>query len=146
MGRPCVYCSLARRLAAAGYDCLLLAALWVAATLLILAFRRWEAIPSGSTAYSAFLVAVAWLYFAFQWTHGGRTLGMKAWRIVLRRRDGDAPRWTDATVRFFAAILAWLPLGAGFLWALLDRDCLALHDRMSGTVLARDDGERQRTT
>jgi uncharacterized RDD family membrane protein YckC len=40
-----------------------------------------------------------------------------------------------ASLRFFAAILSWLPAGLGFWWQLWDKDKLAWHDRLSGTRL-----------
>jgi uncharacterized RDD family membrane protein YckC len=60
---------------------------------------------------------------------------MKAWRLRLRRTDGGEVSLADASLRFGCALLSWLPAGAGFLWALLDPKRLALHDRLSGTVL-----------
>jgi uncharacterized RDD family membrane protein YckC len=127
-----------RRLAAAGYDALLLGGLWFLLTLVLVVLRGGAAIAPGSPLYTAFLLWVAWLYFAFQWTHGGRTLGMKAWRLRLVRRDGGPPGWRDATLRFAAALVSLLPAGAGFLWALVDPGRLAFHDRASGTELVVD--------
>ncbi len=77
------------------------------------------------------------LFFAGFWTHGGQTLGMRAWRIRLVGRGGGRVSWGQATLRFFAAIVSWLALGLGFLWALVDRERHAWHDRCSGTRLIR---------
>jgi uncharacterized RDD family membrane protein YckC len=138
MSRDLPHAGFLRRLAAAFYDALLLAALWFVLTLIVVALRGGAAIPPGNLLYMAFLLATAWLYFSFQWTHGGRTLGMQAWRLRLAGRDGKAPGWGAASLRFAAAIASLLPAGAGFLWALVDRERLALHDRASGTVLVVD--------
>jgi uncharacterized RDD family membrane protein YckC len=40
-------------------------------------------------------------------------------------------------LRFFLALLGLLLAGAGFWWALVDRDRQFLHDRLAGTRLVR---------
>jgi uncharacterized RDD family membrane protein YckC len=47
--------------------------------------------------------------------------------------DGKKPSVGAATIRFFAALLSWLPLGLGFLWQIWDPEHLAWHDRLSRT-------------
>ena len=47
--------------------------------------------------------------------------------------DGARPGVLAASIRFFAAILSWIPLGLGFWWQLRDKDGLTWHDRLSGT-------------
>ena len=126
---------LARRAAAMFYDSLLLVAVLFFATLLLLPAVPGGGVDAGNIPYMLYLTAVSWLYFCWHWTHGGQTLGMKAWRLRLRRRDGGAPSLADASLRFACAMISWLPAGAGFLWALMDRERLALHDRLSCTVL-----------
>jgi uncharacterized RDD family membrane protein YckC len=124
-----------RRMAAMLYDALLLAAVLFLATLFLLPFVPGGVVEPGNIPYMIYLLLVAWLYFAWSWTHGGQTLGMRAWRLRLRRRDGGDVSFADATRRFASACLSWLPCGAGYLWAILDPERLALHDRLSGTVL-----------
>lgn len=125
-----------RRLAAAFYDALVVFALWMLATALWLLPRHGEAIRPGSPAYHPYQLSLALVAFAFFvgfWTYAGRTLGMQAWRLRLIRANGTRLRWRDSALRFLAALLAWLPLGAGVLWLLVDRDRLAWHDRLSAT-------------
>ena len=126
---------LPRRCAAMLYDSLLLAAVLFLVTLLLLPVVPGAVIEPGNIPYMLYLVAVAWLYFAWQWTHGGQTLGMRAWRLRLRRMDGRDASLTDASLRFTCAFLSWLPAGAGFALAAFHPERLALHDRLSGTVL-----------
>lgn len=126
-----------RRVAAIGYDLLALFALLMLLTGLVLAARRGEAFDSQSTWFRLLLVTGCWAYFAWCWTHGGVTLGMRAWRLVLARNDGGPVGLGAATIRFFAAWLSALPAGLGFLWSIFDRDRLTWHDRISGTVLLR---------
>ncbi|MGF1613794.1 MAG: RDD family protein [Gammaproteobacteria bacterium] len=124
-----------RRMAALFYDGLLLFAVIFFATLALLPFTGGRAIPPNELLYTGYLVAVSFLYFGWFWTHGGQTLGMRAWRIRVQRDDGGTVTWQLAFVRFCSAILSWLPLGAGYLWMLVDRRGLAWHDRWSGTVV-----------
>ena len=125
---------LLRRLAAMLYDSLLLFATLYFATLILLPFNSGEAITP-QPLYTLYLFAVSFLYFAWAWTRGGQTLGMRAWRLRLVRRDGLPVTWGLAALRFLAALLSWAVAGAGFLWVLVDSDRLSWHDRLSATHL-----------
>jgi uncharacterized RDD family membrane protein YckC len=132
-----------RRLAAIVYDLLLLIAILMLATLLLLPLTGGEAIRSGNHFFQLYLLLCSYIYFAWQWARGGQTLGMRAWRLRLRRsRDFAAPQWRDVSIRFIAAAFSWLLLGSGFLWALFDDDLQALHDRLSRTRLLVEDPGR----
>ncbi len=80
------------------------------------------------------LVAVGADFVGF-WTPGGQTLPMKTWGIRLVGRDGAPVRWPAAVHRYLLAALGTAALGAGFAWALVDRDRQFLHDRLAGTAL-----------
>ncbi|TXH05059.1 MAG: RDD family protein [Nevskiaceae bacterium] len=122
-----------RRLAAAVYDALLLLGLWLSST-----FIAWivahlfghDVLPP--TFMRAYLFVITFGFFGWFWTHGGQTLGMRAWRLQLRRTDGTALNWPIAMLRFAAAIPAWLFL-LGILWSLLDHRRRCWHDLAAGT-------------
>jgi uncharacterized RDD family membrane protein YckC len=130
---------LLRRFAAILYDALLLLALWFLATVPFIAIEGGESIEPGSgplyIVYQLTLLGVAYGFFVGFWCHRGRTLGMQSWGLQLQTADGKLPSPGAATLRFFAAILSWLPLGLGFLWQLWDAEHLTWHDRLSGTRL-----------
>lgn len=133
---PSLTAGLLRRLAAVFYDALVLLALWMLATALWLPAAHGEAIRPGSPLYHFYqlsLLLVAFAFFVGFWGCAGCTLGMQAWRLSLIRADGSRLRWRDAAWRFLTALLAWLPLGLGVLWVVVDRDRLAWHDRLSAT-------------
>jgi uncharacterized RDD family membrane protein YckC len=129
---------LARRLAAICYDALLLAAILFLFTLAVVALRGGRAVDAGTVWFGLSLVAVAFLFFGWFWTHGGQTLGMRAWRIRLIRPDARPIGWRQALLRFVAAWLAALPLGLGLWWSWLDADRRCWHDRLSGTRVVRE--------
>ena len=125
-----------RRLAAASYDLLLVFALLMVLTGLVFLARRGTGFDPTSAWYRTLLLTGWWAYFATSWTLGGQTVGMRAWRLILRRDNGQLPGLALATLRFFTAWISALIAGLGFLYALIDRDGLTWHDRISGTRLA----------
>ena len=125
-----------RRLAAMLYDTLLIVALLFLVTIPFIAMRGGEPVETSDNAlFRAVLALALYAFFVGFWTWRGRTLGMQSWGLQLETMDGAKPGFAQATVRFFAALLSWAPLGLGFLWQLVDKDKLAWHDRLSGTRL-----------
>ena len=87
--------------------------------------------------FQLYLVAVLFAYFSVFWLRSGQTLAMKTWRIRLINPDGAALTLRQAALRFSLAWFGLLLVGAGFWWALFDRDRQFLHDRIVGTRLIR---------
>ncbi|MGE0387038.1 MAG: RDD family protein [Gammaproteobacteria bacterium] len=129
---------LPRRLAAAAYDMLLLAAVLFFATVPAVALHGGRALEPHSPLFTLYLLAVAWLYFAWQWRRGGQTLGMKTWHVALRAEDGGTISWRQTLVRYAGALLSWAALGLGFIAALRDPQGRTWHDRWSRTRLVRE--------
>ena len=123
---------LARRLAALCYDALLLLALLLVLTALLIGVRG-SAIPPRTWWFQGLVVGVCVLFYTWFWTHGGQTLGMRAWRIRVDRDDGAPLRWRDALLRFGAAWLAVLPAGWGYWSCLFDAEKRCWHDRVTRT-------------
>jgi uncharacterized RDD family membrane protein YckC len=126
-----------RRLAALLYDGLLLLGVAIAAASLALVLTRGQAVPAGNLLFRVYLTLVAFLYFAVPWTRTGQTLGLKAWRLRVETSEGTPLTWRHALLRFLIGIPSVGLLGLGLLWAWVDRDGLALHDRGSGTRVVR---------
>jgi uncharacterized RDD family membrane protein YckC len=96
-----------------------------------------ELSPLGRTV-GAFLVSanclvVSFVFYGWFWTHGGQTLGMRAWNLYLIKPDGKFIDWKMAAKRYFAALFSWAALGLGFTWILLDKRKYAWHDILSNT-------------
>jgi uncharacterized RDD family membrane protein YckC len=133
---PLPRCSLGRRLAAILYDTLLLLAVLFIASALWLVPTGGEAPPPGQDPLrTLYLLLVSFAFFAWFWSHGGQTLGMRAWRIRLQNRRGGPVSLWQIMLRFLVAILSWLAFGLGFLWSLIDKEKLTWHDRYSMTEL-----------
>ena len=126
---------LPRRLAALVYDSLLLFSLLFVATAPVLFLTGGEAVGPNQPAFTGYLLAVSYVYLGWCWTRGGQTLGMRAWRMRVRTRDGRPLGWRSSLARFAAALVSIGAAGAGLLWAAFDRDGMSLHDRLSGTAL-----------
>jgi uncharacterized RDD family membrane protein YckC len=150
-GKPTPYPGLARRLAAIGYDILVLfGVLFVAgaayqglAGLLnpgveAASVQTGDVIyqlqpPAGGPLYQFYLGLVIYGFFALFWHRSGQTLGMLAWRLKVQDLEGNNISWRQTALRFAAAGLSWSCLGAGYWWLWFDRDRRTWHDRLSGT-------------
>jgi uncharacterized RDD family membrane protein YckC len=131
-----------RRFAAVIYDTLLLVAMLVIlTTVLVIGVLRVEITPQtvGAWAYvyRAALLAVIVAYYLLNWTRSGQTLGMRAWHLRAVTAAGKPLTLKAAAVRLAWAALAWAPAGLGVLWVYLDRDHLAVQDRLSDTRIVR---------
>lgn len=122
-----------RRLVAAIYDGLLLIALWMCGTLLDAVVRDVFSIPSHHLSLQILLYLIGLAFFGWFWVHGGQTLGMRVWRLKVRRSDGATLRWPIAAVRYTAAYFSWGAAGLGLLWCLIDSRRRSLHDLAAGT-------------
>lgn len=125
---------LMRRMIAAVYDWLLVIALMMIVSTPVIAMLG-DAISPANPYYRIAMLLVVVAFFAGFWSHGGQTLGMKAWRLKLRRRDGSPVTLARAGLRFAFASVALLAAGLGFAWMLWDKDGLTWHDRWSDTTI-----------
>lgn len=119
------------------YDALLVLALLFVATFLFLMIAGPATAPPERYFLQGYLWLVGGCYFAWSWSHG-RTLAMQAWRIRLVTDSGRQVSVALAVLRYLLASLGLLAAGAGFLWALIDRDQRFLHDRLLGLRLVVD--------
>jgi len=58
---------------------------------------------------------------------------MQAWNFQLLDHDNQTLDVKLAAARYILATLSLMLLGLGFLWAIIDRDRLFLHDRLLKT-------------
>jgi len=132
-----------RRLAAQIYDLFLLIALLFIATALLLPFTAGEAISVQQTLiYRIYLAVISFFFYGWFWTHGGQTLGMRAWKIKILTLHQKPINWTQALLRFLTAMASWGLFGLGFLWIFIDKNRRGWHDHLSKTALFFDPQEK----
>ena len=125
---------LLRRFGAMLYDGLLVIAVLAAASLPLVVIGG-DAIEPGTGSFQLLLLALIFAFYVGFWYRYGRTLGMQSWGLHIESSDGGRPTLAQCSVRFFLAIVSWLPFGLGYLWQIVDRDRLTWHDRYSRTRL-----------
>lgn len=132
-----------RRLAALGYDSLLLGGvIFVTAGFLIWLygasgmpmaelngvqhppawFSQWVIFPT--------MMLIILGFYNFFWRRGGQTLGMRAWRIHCERFDGRPLRFWQTLVRCAAGLAT---LGTGYLFVFINQHRQSLQDVLSQT-------------
>lgn len=128
---------LPRRLAAIFYDTWLLVALWLLGSTLDTLVQSSLGLADDPLhlPLQLYLLACPFVFFGWFWTHGGQTLGMRAWRLRLLDECGEAVNWQQSIVRVAAATLSLFAVGLGYLWMLFDQDGRTWHDRLSKTRL-----------
>ncbi len=112
----------------------LIAILFVSACLFIWLFGDASA-GFKRLALQLFLWGVLAGYYIRCWMKSGQTLAMQAWKLKLVDADGALLGLRLAAMRFVLATLSLMIAGLGFLWAIVDRQHLYLHDRLLKTRL-----------
>jgi len=126
-----------RHLLAIVYDLILLIAVLFFATGLLLPFNGGEAFTHDQIFYLVYLLTVSFLFYGWFWTHGGQTLGLKAWKIRLLSDNLKPVTWYQALIRFMVSILSSGLFGIGFFWIFVDKNHRCWHDIVSKTRLFR---------
>ena len=102
-----------RRLLAIFYDSfLLIAVLFLAMAVLLLISGGYE-FQAGNPLITTYLLLVSFVFYGWFWTHGGQTLGMRAWKLQIQQKNGTPINWQHAALRFITALPAWLVIFIG---------------------------------
>jgi uncharacterized RDD family membrane protein YckC len=123
---------LSRRLASLTYDVFLVIGVWSAVVSIAMLFNNGEAIPAWLAPFvllPALFASTFYFYYWF-WTHGGQSLGMRAWRIKVIANDNTIPTLKQCAIRFSVAVLT---LGAGLFFCLFYKNKDSLQCRLSDT-------------
>ncbi|WP_278404959.1 RDD family protein [Pseudoalteromonas ruthenica] len=87
------------------------------------------------------LVLVSLSFFGYFWSKSGQTIGMRAWRMQVRRLDGCLPGFWQSAWRSLCALL-----GLGNILVLVDiKNKRALQDYLSGcevVTLSKEDNKK----
>lgn len=138
--------SLFRRLAAFIYDSLVVVGIaFVVTNIYLTAYHALFGLEPKAlnptllqTTLFPFILFATALFFLWFWTHGGRTLGMRAWHLRLVTREGGAVNITQALKRLIFVPLSLLPFGMGYLASCFNATRCSWHDRLSQTRLILD--------
>lgn len=124
-----------RLFAACVYELLLLLALWMLCTWMFVSLFGDATSHYKRTFLQLFLWLVTGAYFVWCWTKTGQTLATKTWKIKLVTQNLASQQNVNlnkrqAIIRYALASASILACGLGFIWALVDKDRLFLHDRL----------------
>jgi uncharacterized RDD family membrane protein YckC len=128
---------MARRMAAAGIDAILVLSAFAAFAYIF--FRINATLPAPAKAAVTAAVLAGLLWSAYQYlllVFSGATPGLKLAKLELQRFDGSPVPRRIRNWRVLASVLSGLSLGLGYAWCLLDEDELCWHDRITRTYMA----------
>jgi len=131
---------LLRRLSSLAYEALLLGAVLASGAVPYVVLTRGVDHFIARPLLQLYLLLLAGAYFVWQWHRGGQTLPMKTWHLRIVSCDGGTPSLRQSVLRYCLAVAGVLVLGAGFAWAIIDREHQFLHDRLARTRLVKDEG------
>ena len=129
--------SLPRRVLVIIYDSILLAAVFIFTSLPIIIPFKITIEHTFYPLYIIYIYFIAFIFFAWNWTHGGQTLGLKTWKIKLIADSGKNVTWKQSFLRYIGSLICWLSCGIGFLWCYTNKDRLAWNDIISKTRLTK---------
>ena len=128
-----------RLFAACVYELLLLLALWMLCTWMFVSLFGDATSHYKRSFLQLFLWLVTGAYFVWCWTKTGQTLATKTWKIKLVNQQNSTLSIKQAMIRYALASTSVLACGLGFIWALVDKNGLFLHDRLLKTRFIRLD-------
>jgi uncharacterized RDD family membrane protein YckC len=120
------------------YDLLILVAMWLMIGFAHAALRGVDNLETSSELQYTlfpFLLGGTFLFYYWFWSHGGQTLGMRAWRlqVVDGHLDGRPVNLLQCLSRFLIAILSFCSFGLGYLWLFVSPSGDTWHDSLSNT-------------
>jgi uncharacterized RDD family membrane protein YckC len=84
------------------------------------------------------LPMIQFLYFGYVWSHGGQSMGMRLLSLKVIRRRQEPLTFLRAGFRGTVGYwLSGLVLGLGYLWAAVDANREAWHDKVFDTWVVR---------
>ena len=99
--------SLWRRMAAMVYDSLLIFTVLIVVGMTTLPIIHGLSVDRNHIAFKIYLLAAIFAFFGWFWTHGGQTLGMRAWKIKIVKYDGTPVTWPLALLHYILSLPMW---------------------------------------
>ena len=124
---------LLRRIGSISYDVFLVFSFVFFVAGIVILLNNKEPITSNFFFFLVTLPAI-YLYFSISWVKGKQTLGMRAWKFEIIQKNGENITFKQSFIRFSLAIVSLI--GLGFIFQLLNKNRLPIHDYYSTTYLS----------
>lgn len=131
------HAGLTRRLLACLYELLSLVAIWLFCTFVFVMVHGQVETTMERLALQVLLWVITGVYLIACWVKTGQTLASQAWKIQILNDDNALLRPRKALIRYILATVSLILLGLGFLWAIIDKEHLFLHDRLIKTKIIK---------
>lgn len=91
------------------------------------------------TRSSGLNLVVGLAYFLYFWSAygGGRTLGMRLFKLKVVKTDGTLLSLAGALVRYVGLIVSFVVLLIGVIWVAFDSQKQGWHDKIAGTYVVK---------
>ena len=143
------HASLWRRLAAMVYDIIVMLAIWIIIGFIVLSafgIDQAQIVENDHVVMDPYyrltlftsMLASAFLFFSWFWTHSGQTLGMQAWKLRVQNKDASAISYKQSLIRFVVAPFSLVVLGAGYFYMFINKKKLTLPDLLSNSVVLKE--------
>jgi len=125
-----------RYIAAIFYDLILVIAVLLFATAIFHFLNHGKVtISSSLIVFRLYLLCVSFIFYGWFWTHGGQTLGLRAWKLRLVNQKHADINWKQAFIRYITACASWLVFGLGVFWRLWQKDRMTWQDLCSKSYI-----------
>ena len=124
--------TLLRRIGSISYDFFLVFSFVFFVSGIVILLNNKEPITSNLFFFLVTLPAI-YLYVSISWVKGKQTLGMRAWKFEIIQKNGENITFKQSFIRFSLAIVSLV--GLGFIFQLLNKNRLPIHDYYSKTYL-----------
>ena len=125
-----------KRIASTIYDLFLLLGVWFLVGSIALGIKYLfvgEVTSLNSNFGMALVILSTWSFYAYFWTHGGKTLGMAVWKFEIYSLDNNKINLKQISVRFFFNLMTFLLAGLPLIMMYFSKKNLSISDSLSGT-------------
>ena len=125
-----------KRIASTIYDLFLLLGVWFLVGSIALGVKYLfvgEVTSLNPNFGMALVILSAWFFYAYFWTHGGKTLGMAVWKFEIYSLDNNKINLKQISVRFFFNLMTFLLAGLPLIMMYFSKKNLSISDSLSGT-------------
>ena len=125
-----------KRIASTVYDLFLLLGVWFLVGSIALGIKylfSGEVKALNPNLGMTLVILSTWSFYAYFWTHGGKTLGMAVWKFEIYSLDNNKINLKQVSIRFFFNLITFLLAGLPLIVMYFSKRNLSLSDSLSGT-------------